>query len=189
MKTTRESSAIPSSLSPDKWTVAIVLAAGISCLLAACSSQRTTPASRESQPTQVAQPRLSPVVLTDAELSSKSPDELAHYIFAHHGCNNCHTLGKGGKLGFTARGQQVGKNFEGCIRLLTSMNVIAQIKEQNRTPAEREKAARFEQFGCSTCHQIIPGKLGLTAYGAKLASLHLACTDVERMLSSNKQGS
>ena len=118
----------------------------------------------------------------DVELSSKSPDELAAHVFEHHHCDTCHTLGQGGKLGFNNRGKEVGKNFEGCISLLTSMNVIAQVKPADRTTEEKTKAARFQQFGCTTCHQITPGKLGLTEYGTKLKSLHMACTDVERIL-------
>jgi hypothetical protein len=116
------------------------------------------------------------------DLSGKTPDELAAYLFEHHGCNSCHTLGQGGKLGFTDRGKEVGKNFEGCISLLTSMNVIAQTKAANRTAEEKQKAARFKEFGCTTCHQIVPGKLGLTEYGKKLKSMHMACTDVEKIL-------
>lgn len=118
----------------------------------------------------------------DADLSGKSPDELAAYVFEHHHCNSCHTMGAGGKLGFNERGKEVGKGFEGCISLLTSMNVIAQLKPANRTDDEKHKVARFEQFGCTTCHQIVPGKLGLTSYGQKLKSLHMACTDVERII-------
>jgi len=118
----------------------------------------------------------------DANLSGKSPDELAGYIFEHHHCDNCHTIGAGGKLGFNERGKEVGKGFEGCISLLTSMNVIAQVKPTNRTDDEKHKVARFEQFGCTTCHQIVPGKLGLTSYGQKLKSMHMACTDVERII-------
>lgn len=125
-------------------------------------------------------------ITADADLSRKTPDELAHYIFEHHGCKNCHTLGSGGKLGFTDYGKQVGKNFEGCIRLLTAMNVIAQVKEGDRSAEEKLKAARFQEFGCTACHQITPGKMGLTQYGAKLASLHMACTDVEKLLSSRQ---
>jgi len=118
----------------------------------------------------------------DADLSGKTPDELAAYIFEHHHCNGCHTMGAGGKLGFNDRGKEVGKNFEGCISLLTSINVIAQAKPANRTVEEKHKAARFQQFGCTTCHQIVPGKLGLTEYGKKLKSMHMACTDVEKIL-------
>jgi len=128
----------------------------------------------------------SPNTLTDAQMSKMSSDELAHYVFEHHGCNNCHTLGASGKLGFTERGKQVGKGFEGCISLLTSMNVIAQVKSVDRTAEEKQKAARFQEFGCTTCHQITPGKLGLTSYGTKLKSLHLACTEVEQILAQRR---
>lgn len=125
-------------------------------------------------------------MLTDAQMSKMSSDELAHYIFEHHGCNTCHTVGANGKLGFTERGKQVGKGFEGCIALLTSMNVIAQVKSVDRTAEEKQKAARFQEFGCTTCHQITPGKLGLTSYGTKLKSLHMACTDVENILAQQR---
>jgi hypothetical protein len=118
----------------------------------------------------------------DADLSGKTPDELAGYVFEHHRCNGCHTMGAGGKLGFNDRGKEVGKNFEGCISLLTSMNVIAQVKPVNRNAEEKHKAEHFQQFGCTTCHQIVPGKLGLTEYGKKLKSMHMACTDVEKIL-------
>ena len=87
------------------------------------------------------------------------------------------------KLGYTERGRQVGKGFIGCISLLTSMNMIAEVEPANRTAAEKEKAAKFSEFGCTTCHQIMPGKLGLTSYGARLKSFHMACTDVEKILS------
>ncbi len=124
--------------------------------------------------------------LTDAQMSKMSSEELAHYVFEHHGCNTCHTMGSNGKLGFTERGKQVGKGFEGCISLLTSMNVIAQVNPADRSAEEKQKAARFREFGCTTCHQIAPGKLGLTSYGAKLKSFHMACTDVERTLAQQR---
>ena len=173
------------------WKCIIILTALLlTFLLAACSKRSSETAAsnphKQMEPPQASQ---TGARLTEADLKSKSPDELATFVFENHGCKNCHTMGAGGKLGFTERGKEVGKNFEGCIRLLTAMNVIAQEKEENRTQEEKEKAARFEQFGCSTCHQITPGKLGLTDYGKKLASMHLACTDVEKVLSSKKQGS
>jgi hypothetical protein len=59
---------------------------------------------------------------------------------------------------------------------------IAQIKPANRTDDEKHKVARFEQFGCTTCHQIVPGKLGLTSSGQKLKAMRMACTDVERII-------
>ena len=119
-------------------------------------------------------------------MSHMSSDELAKYVFDHHGCNSCHTLGANGKLGFTERGKQVGKGFEGCISLLTSMNIIAQVKPADRSSDDKQKAATFQAFGCTTCHQITPGKLGLTSYGTKLKSMHMACTDVERILAQQR---
>lgn len=145
-------------------------------------SQAGSPSAQSSKASSSAAPNR----LTDAQMAKMSSDELAHYIFEHHGCNSCHTLGANGKLGFTERGQQVGKGFEGCIALLTSMNVVAQVKSVDRTAEEKQKAARFQEFGCTTCHQITPGKLGLTSYGTKLKSLHLACTDVEKILAQQR---
>ena len=117
-----------------------------------------------------------------------SSSELAHYVFEHHGCDGCHTLGANGKLGFTERGKLVGKGFEGCIAQLTAMSAIVQVKETDRTAEQKHKVARFEEFGCTTCHQVAPGKLGLTTYGTKLKSLHMACTDVEKTLATRKSG-
>jgi cytochrome c551/c552 len=125
--------------------------------------------------------------LSEAEMSHMSPGELATYIFEHHGCDSCHTMGSNGKLGYTERGKQVGKGFVGCVSLLTSMNLIAQVDPANRTPDEKEKAVKFREFGCTTCHQIVPGKLGLTSYGIKLKSFHMACTDVEKILSQESK--
>jgi cytochrome c551/c552 len=120
--------------------------------------------------------------LSEAEITHMSSDQLAKYVFEHHGCDGCHTLGSNGKFGFTERGKQVGKGFIGCISLLTSMNLISQVDPANRTTDEKEKAAKFTEFGCTSCHQIMPGKLGLTSYGARLKSFHMACTDVEKIL-------
>lgn len=146
----------------------IVACLSLTTAFVACSSERALQ---------------SPKTLRDIDPSSMNSDQLAHYVFEHHGCNNCHTLGRGGKLGFTERGKEVGQNFEGCVSLLTSMNVIAQVKEEIRSAEDKRKAARFQEFGCTTCHQITPGKLGLTEVGSKLASLHMACTDVQKILS------
>jgi cytochrome c551/c552 len=151
-----------------------------------CSALLFSQSKQTSQPAQSTKTSASPDVLTDAQMSKMSSDELAHYVFEHHGCNNCHTLGANGKLGFTERGKQVGKGFEGCIALLTSMNVIAQVKPADRSAEEKQKAARFQEFGCTTCHQITPGKLGLTTYGTKIKSFHMACTDVERILAQQR---
>ena len=114
--------------------------------------------------------------------AGKSQKELARYIFDTHGCKNCHSMGKSGKLGFTEKGKERAKGFEGCISMLTAMNLIAQVPDQQRSAQQRQRAARFEEFGCTTCHKIIPGKMGLTDLGAKLTHLHLGCVDVEKQV-------
>src|SRR5438309_9211917 len=165
--------------------VAIWLGATSLVLCSVLLFSQSQPSSQRAQSSK-ASTTASPNTLTDVQMSKMSSDELAHYVFEHHGCNNCHTLGANGKLGFTERGKQVGKGFEGCISLLTSMNVIAQVKSVDRTAEEKQKAARFQEFGCTTCHQITPGKLGLTSYGTKLESLHMACTEVEKILAQQR---
>ena len=116
--------------------------------------------------------------------AGKSQRELAQYLFDSHGCKNCHTLGHDGKLGFTKQGQQRAQGFEGCISTLKAMTIIAKVPEGQRSATQRRRAQKFEEFGCSTCHKVSPGKLGLTELGAKLAHLHLGCVDVEKVLAS-----
>ena len=114
----------------------------------------------------------------------KSQKELAQYVFDNHGCKTCHTVGDSGKLGFTEKGKQLTNGFEGCIRMLTAMNLIAQVPANQRSPDQKTKAQRFDEFGCTLCHQIVPGKMGLTDLGSKLSHLHLGCVDVEKHLAS-----
>ena len=116
--------------------------------------------------------------------SGKSPQELAMYVFDTHGCKSCHTIGKEGKLGYTEKGKERAKGFEGCINMLTAMTVIVQTPEEKRSSQQREKAQRFEEFGCTACHKLTPGKLALTDVGAKLQHLHLGCVDIEKLTSS-----
>jgi cytochrome c551/c552 len=170
-------------MSLPKWSGGrkVVLAClGLSCALAACWSALSLRSSASPGPAQTAPFKKE---LSEAEMSHMRSGELAKYIFDHHGCGSCHTMGANGKLGYTERGKQVGKGFLGCVNLLTSMNLIAQVEPANRTPEEKEKAVKFREFGCTTCHQIVPGKLGLTRYGTRLKSFHMACTDVEKILS------
>jgi hypothetical protein len=114
----------------------------------------------------------------------KSQQELAKYVFDTHGCKNCHTMGHDGKLGFTSKGRERAQGFEGCISMLTAMTVIVQVPDNQRSAKQRERARRFEEFGCTTCHKITPGKLDLTEVGAKLTHLHLGCVDVEKLVAS-----
>jgi cytochrome c551/c552 len=116
--------------------------------------------------------------------AGKSQGEIAQYVFDTHGCKSCHVTGQDGKLGFTDKGRQIGKGFEGCISMLSAMNLIAQVSDDQHTPDQRKKAARFEEFGCTFCHKITPGKMGLTEIGAKLLHMHLGCVQVKQQLAS-----
>jgi len=170
-----------------KWTAgtnAPFACVTLGCALLVCSSPLVFGANASPGPAQTASSKKE---LSEAEMSHMSSDELAKYVFDHHGCDSCHTIGSNGKLGYTERGKQVGKGFIGCVSLLTSMNLIAQVDPANRTSEEKEKAVKFREFGCTTCHQIVPGKLGLTTYGTKLKSFHMACTDVEKVLSQESK--
>jgi cytochrome c2 len=129
-------------------------------------------------------PQATSAALDKMIAAKKSQKELAQYVFDNHGCNNCHTVGENGKLGFTAKGKQLTNGFEGCIRTLTAMNVIAQVPANQRSADQKTRAQRFDEFGCTLCHQIVPGKMGLTGLGAKLSHLHLGCVDVEKQVAS-----
>lgn len=131
-------------------------------------------------------PSKSSRTLDEAALAGMNSHEVANYVFRNYDCNNCHTLSDGGKFGFTGRGQQIRNNSEGCVSLLTSMSVIAHIEEPNRTPEQKEKAAHFNEYGCTMCHQVSPGRLGLTETGGKLTSLHMSCSEVQRILNQRQ---
>ena len=117
--------------------------------------------------------------------AGKTQRELAQYLFDTHGCKECHTISNEGKLGFTKIGKERAQGFEGCISTLKAMSIIAKIPEDQRSVTQRRRASRFEEFGCSTCHKVTPGKMELTALGAKLAHLHLGCVEVEKLLATN----
>jgi len=135
-----------------------------------------------------AQPAQSPKTtmanLDKMAASGKSQKEMAQYVFDNHGCKGCHTAGENGKLGFTAKGKQLATGFEGCIRSLTAMNLIAQVPANQRSADQKLKAQRFDEFGCTLCHQIVPGKMGLTELGSKLRTMHLGCVEVEKRVAS-----
>ena len=118
--------------------------------------------------------------------AGKSQKEMAQYVFENHGCTGCHTAGENGKLGFTEKGKQLATGFEGCIRSLTAMNLIAQVPANQRSADQKKTAQRFNEFGCTLCHRIIPGKMGLTELGNKLTHMHLGCVDIEKTLASQR---
>jgi cytochrome c2 len=117
--------------------------------------------------------------------AGKNQRELAQYLFDTHGCRECHTIGNEGRLGFTTKGKEKAQGFEGCISTLKAMSVIAKVPANQRSATQRQRAERFEEFGCGACHKLTPGKMGLTEVGAKLAHLHLGCVDVEKLLADN----
>jgi parallel beta-helix repeat protein len=152
--------------------------------IAGCALSRTAPgqtaASQESA-------RQTAAKLDQMAAAGASPKELAQYVFDTHGCKTCHTIGHDGKLGFTAKGEERAKGFEGCIRMLTAMTVVVQTPENKRSPEQAQKAARFQEFGCTACHKLTPGKLGLTEVGAKLSHMHLGCVELEKLTSTGAQ--
>lgn len=149
----------------------------------ACSQKAEQ--SKSNGPADV-KPAPSSRTLDEHAVAGKNPQELANYVFATYDCNSCHTLGKEEKFGFTARGEQLRTNSEGCVSLLTSMSVIAHVNEPDRTSEQKVKAAHFNEYGCTMCHQVAPGHLGLTETGGKLASLHMSCSDVQRLLNQRQ---
>lgn len=114
--------------------------------------------------------------------AGKSPQDLARYLFDTHGCKQCHTMGHDGKLGYTQEGETRAQGFQGCIATLKAMSVIAKVPDEQRSATQRQRAERFQEFGCAACHQVSGGKMGLTEVGAKLAHLHLGCVDVEKLV-------
>lgn len=114
--------------------------------------------------------------------AAKNAHEIAAYIFDNYGCRNCHTISSGGKFGYTAKGEQLRNKSEGCIAMLTTVSRIVTLPEANRTAEHKEKLAHFNDYGCTSCHRISFGAVDLTEVGAKLKTMHLACTDVQKVL-------
>lgn len=130
------------------------------------------------------QPERPPATLAELErlTAAKTPREIATYIFENYGCENCHTISSSGKFGFTGQGQGIKSQFEGCPALIGSVRRIAVLPEANRTAEDREKLARFDEYGCTACHRVSYGSVGLTEVGVRLRALHMSCGDVQRVL-------
>ncbi len=73
--------------------------------------------------------------------AGKSPQELAAYVFDTHGCKDCHTAGKDGKLGFTRKGEERAQGSQGCIATLKAMTVIAKIPANQRSETRSAAAS------------------------------------------------
>jgi len=123
-----------------------------------------------------------PKTLSEFAAAGKSPHEMAEFVFENYKCEGCHTLSKEGKFGFTSWGGQLRQQSEGCVALLTAMNVMIHEPETDWTSEEQRKHAHFQEYGCAVCHQVTPGKMGLTETGGQLASLHLSCPEVQQIL-------
>jgi cytochrome c551/c552 len=135
-------------------------------------------------------PERPPATLAElqAVTDARSPQEIATYIFGNYGCQNCHTRGTDGKFGYTSQGEQLKSKSEGCVAMLTAMHGIAALPEVRRTAEHKEKLVRFNQYGCTACHRVSYGTVDLTEVGTQLRTLHMACTDVEKILNQRAGG-
>ena len=79
-------------------------------------------------------PKTDAMMIDKMAADGKSQKEISQYVFDTHGCKSCHLAGKDGKLGFTDRGREIGKGFEGCVSMLSAMNLIAQVSDAQRNP-------------------------------------------------------
>jgi len=166
----------------DRWRRLPTVVSG-ALLLAALLYGIVTQANAQSHPA----PQQTSAAIDRMTAAHKGQQELAQYVFDTQGCNSCHTVGQGGKLGFTSRGQQVGHDFEGCVRLLTDVSAAAKVPDRRRSEQQQHRVARFQEFGCTFCHQMKPGGIGMSAVGAKLSALHLGCVDIEKQLASGRR--
>ena len=161
-----------------------ILLAGVGFSL---SNTKVLAQSSQTGPSSASAPALAQQTATKLDemiAGGASSTDLAQYVFNNHGCRNCHTMGRNGKLGFTDRGKERAQGFEGCISTLKAMSIIAKVPENRRSVTQRQRAQRFEEFGCVTCHKAAPDKMDLTPVGAKLSRLHLGCVDVEKILAN-----
>jgi len=149
------------------WVGACLLAAVFSGTLSAQSSAQDTSAT-----------------LDRMAATHKGQREMAKYVFDTQGCKSCHTAGENGKLGFTPRGKDTAKGFEGCIAMLTAVSHIAQVPTDQRSPQQQRKLGRFNEFGCTFCHRVGANNMAMTQVGARLANLHLGCVEIEKTLAS-----
>ncbi len=120
----------------------------------------------------------------------QEPDELAlaRKIFTENKCQGCHVLTSEGHFGYTEKGVEIKAKSEGCIGLLTSVTKAAQIPQANWTETQQRHYQDFQSFGCTTCHDVQPGHVGMTKFGAKMSAWHMSCPAVERILNTPPPG-
>ena len=78
----------------------VLVCLGLGCALLVCSLPLSLRTNASPRPAQTDSPKKE---LSEAEMSHMSSDELAKYVFEHHGCGSCHTMGSNGKLGCAFR--------------------------------------------------------------------------------------
>jgi cytochrome c551/c552 len=155
--------------------VSVLTVSSIVTILCCALSSMPATASRKFESRGTARSPSSARSPSDSEVAGMDSVEFTQYVFVHRGCDGCHTLSADWKLGFTDRGKELAKGFEGCAPLLDAMFVVVQVPPASRTGEGKQKAARFQEFGCTTCHEIDRGKTALTKSGLKMKSLHLNC--------------
>jgi hypothetical protein len=112
-----------------------------------------------------------------AATTGKDPEAVAQFVLETYDCNTCHTIDETHKLVLTEQIQRTNPPFPGCRPLLADMNIIDQLPDAERTPEEKKKAQQFKEYGCSFCHEIVPGKMGLTDIGDQLGFFHQGCSE------------
>lgn len=145
----------------------IVTAACLSIVSISCSRRKEQPP--EPAPTTLAE-------FTQAT-AGKNALGVARFVLERYDCKKCHALDSKQKLILNQQSEAMGKDFHGCIPMLSDMNVISQVSAKDRTPQETETAKHFQEYGCAFCHKIVPGKMGLTDIGDKLGFFHKGCNE------------
>ncbi|MBI2822924.1 MAG: hypothetical protein HYX74_11940 [Acidobacteria bacterium] len=112
------------------------------------------------------------------DTQSRSPGEIAAWIYETYNCHTCHTLTRTGVFGLTAQGNQLAKDFEGCAGMMEAVMQSVQIPQAQWSEKHRRTRINFERFGCTLCHQVGSTAVSLTAVGSRAASLHMTCPEL-----------
>ncbi len=152
----------------DSIKLAIVVLACVFAGLVSCSKKTPPPK---------AAPRPSTLAEFQSATAGKDPEAVAQFVLETYDCNACHTIDETHKLVLTEQVRQTNPPFTGCRPLLADMNIIDQLPDAERTPEERKKAIQFKEYGCVFCHEVVPGKMGLTDIGDQLGFFHQGCSE------------
>ena len=143
----------------------VLILACLSIILISCCPQPPLPPAPETLPE------------FEAATAGKDSEAIAHFVLETYHCQDCHQINDEHKLILTDEMQQKAPPFQGCKPLLAGMNVIMQVPTADRTSDQQRMADQFQEYGCTFCHQISPGKLGLTDIGDKLGFFHQGCKE------------